>query len=191
MLSTIARIQQKDDRHEVHAVRADLCQSGAVHTVGTKWSDGLGDEAASLNPTRVMSNAMPMLRKLQAVCRDSHKHQPLLGGRAAHAAFYPLPLSKAILEGMAATVQKEKSVTGMREAEYDVSLNMSLVAAATESPDKPAQEMVGEIPKQSGGSVRTVYDMNNVKASYLDEYTREPIPHELARDAIISFYFAF
>ena len=131
-----------------------------------------------------MSNSIPMLRKLYGMCPRDHKHQPLLGGRASHAAFYPLPLLQAILEGMNDTEQASQSVATMVESEYDVSLSMSLCSAVS-SLEPESQEMVGSIPKESGGSVQIKYEMKNFRQVYLDEYTREEIPHHLVQQAIV------
>ena len=42
----------------------------------------------------------------------------------------------------------------------------------------------GEIPVQGGGTRKIHYALQDFRATYLDEYTREPLPHELVRAAI-------
>ena len=51
----------------------------------------------SMKPTRFMSNSPHKPKHLGRRCDKSHRHQPLEGGRCADAAFYPLPLIRAIL----------------------------------------------------------------------------------------------
>ena len=113
-------------RHDVHVVRCDQCQYGAVNEVGQEWADSKGRAAPRLKPTRFMSNSVPMPKQLSKICKGDHDHQPLLGGRAASAAFYPLPLIRAILQGINDTTQADNIPEQMAEAEYDVSLLMSL-----------------------------------------------------------------
>ena len=48
-----------------------------------------------------------MIECLDKRCDRSHRHQHLSGGRAAEAAFYPLPLIRAILKGMRDTADSE------------------------------------------------------------------------------------
>ena len=45
---------------------------------------------------------------LQALLEDTHIHQPLLSGRAAGAAFYPLTLITELLRGMRDTFDAER-----------------------------------------------------------------------------------
>ena len=42
----------------------------------------------------------------------------------------------------------------------------------------------GHLPKQGGGTVRINYELKDFKAAYLDEYTREELPHAVVRAAI-------
>ena len=48
-----------------------------------------------------------MLRRLSKKCTGTHPHQPLLGGRAAQAAFYPPGLVLEILRGIRDTADSE------------------------------------------------------------------------------------
>ena len=54
-------------------------------------------------PTRWMTNSIFMVELLNVKCDKQHKHQHLVGGRAAAAALYPPNLLRAILKGMART----------------------------------------------------------------------------------------
>ena len=65
-------------------------------TVGHQCQYGLttpdehGAMQAAKKPTMFASSSTFMLDRLSAKCKNEHVHQPLLGGRAAAAAFYPL-----------------------------------------------------------------------------------------------------
>ena len=48
-----------------------------------------------------------MAVRLSTRCSRDHPHEPLLGGRAADAAFYPTPLITEILRGMRDTADAE------------------------------------------------------------------------------------
>ena len=99
--------------------------------------------------------------------------------------FYPLPLLKAILEGMSDTAHADEAIRDMAEHEYDVAVTPSLVAnvpaesahvpvaAVSESFD-PAKSLepnkdetkTGEIPKQGGGTAKIIYSLDNVRGVY-------------------------
>ena len=48
-----------------------------------------------------------MLKRLSAKCDGPHKHQQLVGGRAASAAFYPTKLIEQMLRGIRDTADAE------------------------------------------------------------------------------------
>ena len=148
-----------------------------------------------------MSNSVQMLRRLSKLCKGYHKHVPLLGGKAAEAAFYPLPLIKAILQGISDTKHASQSVSMIAEEEYDTSLllTVSPVTVDTSAPVakvahavSSSQEIAsnsdslppGKLPVQGGGFVNVQYAATECKTVYLDEYTREPLPRALAKAAI-------
>ena len=85
-----------------------------------------GGKSLSIKPTRFMSNSTHMLQRLAKECSRDHAHQHLLGGRAADAAFYPLPLLKAIIRGMADTKDAVDSVSSLSQNDWDVVLSLSL-----------------------------------------------------------------
>jgi hypothetical protein len=60
-----------------------------------------------MTPTRCLTSSSEMAEGLDKRCDRSHRHQHLVGGRAAAAAFYPLPLVRAILRGIRATADAE------------------------------------------------------------------------------------
>ena len=83
----------------VHTVVAHQCMYGLTSPTGH------GDERLpAMKPTRFMTNSVPMKLRLSLTCDGLHKHQQLVGGRCRDAAFYPLPLVKAILNGMKDTI---------------------------------------------------------------------------------------
>ena len=117
----IAPIQRLLQRDDVHVARCDQCQFGAK-----TWSDD-GGQAPILKPTRFMSNSIVMLQQLAKECPRQHKHQHLLSGRAAEAAFYPLRLLKAILRGMQLTRDQDHHVRSLRWDDWSVGLLTSAV----------------------------------------------------------------
>ena len=133
-----------------------------------------------------MSNSVPMLRRLSKLCRKTHQHQPLEGRRRTEgASCYPLPLLRAILQGMSDTSHSAQPVEQFTRDEYDASLALS-VASVAEVPSAECAEPTkpGTLPLEGGGSVHMRYALSDFKPQYLDEYTREPLPHHLVREAI-------
>ena len=70
-----------------------------MYDLRTPSSDG-GEPQLAKKPTRFMTNSAHMSRHLQRTCDGLHSHQHLVGGRCKEAAYYPLPLVKAILMGI-------------------------------------------------------------------------------------------
>ena len=138
-----------------------------------------------------------MLGKRSRTCSRDHKHQTLEGGRPAEAAFYPLPLLRAILEGMSATAEAEQGVHNIRSEDYNVSLTMSICSVsenASEVDSKPVKDdaptseptshVPGTLPVQGGGTVKIKHEATDLKEVYHDEYTREGLPHASITEAI-------
>ena len=131
-----------------------------------------------------------MLTCLSRVCPGTHPHQQLTDGRAKHAAYYPLALLHAILEGMIATRDSERCANDAAENEWDCNLTMA-IAAITDPCHKPADGSAAtpaladsSIPKTDGGTVSIQYEASNFRNEYVDEYTRLPLPTDLVRAAI-------
>ena len=76
------------------------CQYGLV-TPGVD-----GSPMPAMKPTKFASNSEMMLKRLSLTCPRQHQHQPLEGGRAKNAAFYPLELIEAIVRGMRDTAEQ-------------------------------------------------------------------------------------
>ena len=85
----------------VNTVVAHQCEFGLV------TPDINGQPMAAKKPTRFASSSLPMLRRLAKKCTGTHPHQPLMGGRAANAAFYPPGLVLEILRGIRDTADVE------------------------------------------------------------------------------------
>ena len=69
--------------HRLFTAVCDQCQFG----LKTKFADGSGQDVA-VKPTKFLTSSQPMAEGLGRRCDLSHKHQRLVGGRAAKAAFY-------------------------------------------------------------------------------------------------------
>ena len=81
----------------IKTVVNDQCMFGLL----TKGENG--KLVPAKKPTRWMTNSVFMVEALNVRCDRQHRHQHLMGGRAADAAFYPPKLLQAILRGMAKT----------------------------------------------------------------------------------------
>ena len=80
---------------------SDQCEYGL-----TTWN-AAGEYVPAKKPTRWATTSDQMLHRLSQRCTGKHKHEHLLGGKAASAAFYPLPLITSILRGMRDTADHE------------------------------------------------------------------------------------
>ena len=83
---------------------------------------------------------------------------------------------------MAATRDSPKGTEQLQESDWDATLAMSIQEPEAASDAPPS---TSSIPKKGGGQVTIRYDPINVKSQYADEYTREPLPLELVKSAII------
>ena len=103
---------------------------------------------------------MCMKYQLSLQCDKSHVHQPLVGGRCRDAAFYPLPLAKAILEGIALT------------ADYNAKRSASLIVCQSMK-EEPAgginavTKAANTIPIDSEGKPPTASSSKKVSGSVL------------------------
>ena len=132
---------QNDLKHDsVYVTKCHQCQYGAISRTDS------GGVAPILKPTRFMSNSLAMLKRLSKVCKGDHQHQALLGGRAAAAAFYPLPLLRAILQGVADTTKADQAVASMLLDEYDTQLLMSISPVTSADTSDPSKHEPGTIP---------------------------------------------
>ena len=159
---------------DVHVVKADQCQFGLT----TPGPDG--QPMPALKPTKFLTNSLAMAKVLERTCDRTHKHQALVGGRCAEAAFYPLPLVRALIRGIA----EQKAIS------KGLVTSVALVPASflnALSADANSSTMVAptsRCPKVDGGYLDIVFDSRNFKDTYKDEYTNEELPRELVRAAI-------
>ena len=160
----------------VHTVRTDQCQFG----LETPTDDG--GRALAKKPTRFMSNSKIMLQELDRKCGGGHAHQPLMGGRAANAAFYPKELLRAIVRGMAKTRDSIGAARRMEEDKWDVTMKISKSPPVQSNRNEPLGK-ASEIPLKAGGIHRVEYNRVNFKDKYTDEYTGEVLPDDLVHAA--------
>ena len=122
--------------NRTHLVTSDQCEYGLVtHNVQ-------GELVAAKKPAKWLTTSVHMAKRLSTRCSGQHVHEPLLGGRAAQAAFYPMQLVTEILRGIRDTADAESSGSdgpskGMRDA-------MAKVAALHDDPPSVLASLKGE-----------------------------------------------
>ena len=82
---------------------ADQCYGLATNSAGVGF--GMSPEQKK---TRFMINGACIAEELKRKCDGSHKHQQLVGGRAAKAAIYPEGLCRAICKGLMGEMKKSR-----------------------------------------------------------------------------------
>ena len=85
----------------VRCVVSDQCMYG-LKTPGQN-----GKLVPAKKPTKWATSSIYMANRLSTRCDGSHKHQHLMSGRAAAAAYYPAGLITSILGGMRDTADAE------------------------------------------------------------------------------------
>ena len=179
----------------VHSIVNDQCMFGLM----VKGENGVPSLAKK--PTRWMTNSIFMIDALNVRCDRSHKHQHLVGGRAAGAAFYPPKLLRAILRGMAMTRDATDGVRMITQNEQNLldSLNQLVSAIHEKSTSSNTTALknsddfkmnlddgphMSAIPLCGGGTLPIEYSSHNFKTVYKDEYTGEELPTHLVRAAM-------
>ena len=174
-------------------VETSVCHQ-CMYGLVTPNNDGVPTPAKK--PTKWMSNSSDMLSVLSRKCDKSHAHQHLLGGRAAAAAFYPPPLLRAILKGMALTRDNALGVKMIMNHQRELAENHRLHSCAVvdaKSVDEPTGDATNSagtttaataIPLTGGGEIPISYEAHNFKSTYQDEYTGEVLPTHLVRAAM-------
>ena len=165
----------------VHTVVAHQCMYGLTSPVSRRSSERL----PALKPTRFMSNSMYMAEKLSLRCDKSHKHQQLIGGRAHDAAFYPLPLVKAILSGIQATRDADKIKVNSILDRAGIIQAVTDAAGTIPDDDTLANAPASAVVKVTGGVLPIGYHQENFKPRYVDEYTGEVLDPHLVKIAIM------
>ena len=151
---------------DVHVTVADQCQYG----LKTRGEDGTPMPA--LKPTRFMTSSVQMSKLLQKRCKKDHKHQPLVSGRCAAAAFYPARLIRTIIKGIRATKDAEGLLPKVNGVHAVVECDASVAVQS-------------KCKKVGGGQITITFDDRNFKPLYRDEYTNEILPAHLIKAAII------
>ena len=171
-----------------HGATTTVCHQ-CMFDLKTPGPDGA--PALAKKPTRWMTNSPEMIDVLSIKRDGSHKHQPLMGGRAAAAAFYPPKLLRAIIQGMART--RDRVVGKMELAKEGINLSAAVHSVNENLPrpniDEPDQNSdkkakISSIPLHGGGKLPIAYEDQNFKAVYKDEYTGEVLPTHLVRAAM-------
>ena len=115
-------------------------------------------------------------------CDRSHVHQHFTGGRCKDAAYYPLPLIRAIIRGI-----HDTSEAGVKLAEEKDKLVKTLNALGKHPmklPEVVEREHVvkkSKINKANGGDLKINYDC--WRSRHVDEYTGEVLQDNLIHDA--------
>jgi hypothetical protein len=147
---------------EVMAVRtmegvATVINDACVFGMKAVGPDGV--ERLVKKPTRWMSNAPALLRRLAARCSGCHAHTQLLGGRAAAAAVYPPELVVAIVRGLQAQREEDSRIGDC------------------------APPLSAEILQALACDAPKAHAFKNARVVY-DEYTGEPLDADLVRKAM-------
>ena len=77
-------------------VTMDQCQYGLL----TPSDDDRSKMVPALKPTKWLTNSQIMSEQLNKRSDGSHQHQHLTGARCKDAAYYPIPLVRAMLKGI-------------------------------------------------------------------------------------------
>ena len=119
----------------VHTVVADQCMYG----LNSQSEDNKEKRLPAMKPTRFMTNSSHMQARLSKRCDGSHSHQPQVGGRCRDAAFYPMPLVKAILNGIGDTADADFQRLRSEEEQSDIikAISNSAGTIPTETDEKP------------------------------------------------------
>ena len=126
----------------VHCVVADQCAYGLV------TPNDEGNPTPALKPTRFMTSSAQMARSLSLRCTKDHVHQPLVSGRCAAAAYYPLGLVRAILQGM-----RDTTVAERQAQERDMEHNDMIGAVTASAGEIPMVQRATPVPLTSESAI--------------------------------------
>ena len=124
------------EHRRVTTVTSDQCEYGA-----TTHNDQ-GEQVPCKKPTKWATTSIQMQESLSKRCSGTHIHQPLMGGRAAAAAYYPLGLITAILRGIRNTADAED-----KGDPVDPQLVQPMLTAGYVQ-DEPSQTIISAITDQ-------------------------------------------
>ena len=182
----------------VHTVVSDQCEYGLTSLTPD------GHRLPSKKPTEWATASPQIAARLCTRCSGTHRHQRLIGGggRAADAAFYPTELVTEILRGLRDTEDAE-NLDQPPELTPDVVAAMSVAGSLHDFAPDPATLAIREADakntskagttkfRMSDGSIRTLNLDNNVKDGCRDEYTRDFLPHNERKDAMLDGFAYF
>ena len=164
----------------VMAVVAHQCMYGLT----TKTTKD-GPKLPAMKPTRFMTNSPLMRDRLSKTCDGLHTHQQLVGGRCRDAAFYPLPLVRAIVLGMRDTQNAKAAGKVFTQERRDILSSVTSSAGEIPLPPSATDCPASSIKRVSGGVLPISYHPDQFKAKYVDEYTGEVLDAQLAQAAIM------
>lgn len=133
----------------------------------------------------LMSNSVYMTAKHLKQCDKSHVHQQLVGGRAHDAAFYPLPLIRAMLSGIQATRDADQQRLQLVHDKMNFIQSVTDSAGTVPIDDDFSEALGFSVKRAAGGVLPMGYHSENFRARYIDEYTGEVLDPHLVRDAIM------
>ena len=126
-----------------------------------------------------------MTAKLSRQCDKSHAHQQLVGGRAHDAAFYPLPLIRAICAGIQATRNADHQRLQCLMDRTDFIQSVTDSAGTIPRGDALTEAPASSVKRSAGGVLPIGYHQENFCARYIDEYTCEVLDPQLVQAAIM------
>ena len=160
--------------------KADQCMYG-LKTRGDTAESSL----PAMKPTRFMSHSPHMFKNLGRRCDKSHRHQPLEAGRCADVAFCPLPLIRAILQGMHDTARADQHALDETAEELRKVAALMFSSKTRSEPNESVSIGKTKMKRVGGGEAEVDFNTLNVKSQYFDEYTGEPLPNHLVRATMI------
>ena len=128
----------------VSIVTADQCMYGLRTPAEEK-----GKTAPARKTTKFMTSSRQMADLLRRRCDGEHLHQPLVGGRCRDAAYYPLRLIQAILQGIRDTKNAEDLIRS--EADDHRAMINAVSDSAGTLPTIDQAAHTSKIPKVKGG----------------------------------------
>ena len=102
------------------------------------------------------------------------------------AAYYPLPLIRAILKGISLQ-HAENHICRDQERDNRRAVQLAIFAGRPAQPEAPKAKVLGKtkMNRTRGRAIDIVYDSPSFKTCYLDEYTGEMLPMELVQAAMV------
>ena len=142
----------------VHVVTGDQCMYGLT----TKTENG--QTAPARKPTTFLTSSRQLADLLGTRCDRSHTHKPLISGRCANAAFYPLKLIQTISRGIRATADAENAIMASSRDNNDIVKDMiNAMNVSNDGTSTPVSLPPSKLRSASGGAVPIKWDSSNVR----------------------------